>query len=62
MSNYDKRPNIIRKVLSLKSIESLYFVAIVFLFLSVVNFVLNDGSKEFSEKEIQKNYQITTQR
>lgn len=58
----DPSSNLFKKIISLKSIESLYFVVFVFLFLSIVNFVLDDNPKEFSDKIVQKNHQITTQK
>ncbi len=52
----------IKKILSFKSIESLYFVVIIFLLLSIFSLVLDDKSTTISEKEVKTDYKLTTQK
>lgn len=54
--------NLLNRIVSLKSLESLYFVVLFFLFLSILGLVLDDNSEILSEKEIDNGHRITTQK
>lgn len=52
----------IKKILNFKSIESLYFVVIIFFLLSMIKLVMDEKSTTISLKEVKSTLQITNQK